>query len=211
MQSGLGDSTGAPDDYRAGLLSLPGASSLPRMSKTGIALAVIFLGLALFQGARGFFVSDPAPPPASPPPATTPSSEPSATETTRPEPFPPASGPVPQPRAYSSTDELVGALSGGGIDCSSLEVLEDDDPTLEEFSLCDPGTTQRRLNIYFYPAPANRKLWVGNLEAQKFPLPLVWGPNWIIVGAGDPETAHERVESVQGAIGGTIEDFAPKK
>ena len=182
------------------------------MSRTGIVVAAFFLGLALFQGARTLFFSDPAaPPPPTPAPTTAPSPEPSAPETPKPQPFPPPPGLVPEASTYSSSDELVAALAEAGIECTSLEVLEDEDPTLEEFSLCDPGTTERRLNIYFYPAPANRKLWVGNLEAQKFPLPLVWGPNWIIVAAGEPKTADKRIKSIQGAIGGTIEDFAPKK
>jgi hypothetical protein len=54
-------------------------------------------------------------------------------------------------------------------------------------------------------------LWLGDMKAQKLPLPVVYGPNWIIVAAGEPGTARERVESVAGAIGGTVKDFSPKK
>lgn len=187
------------------------------MSRTAIALTALFLGAALFQGARGLFVSDAAPPP---PPVVqetpSPSPEASPTETTSAEtpklkPFPTFAGEPPEPQSYASTEELAAALAERGIECTSLEFLEATDPTLEAFSLCDPGTSARRLNIYFYPAPANRKLWLGNLEAQKLPLPLVWGPNWIIVAAGEPKTADARLKSIQGAIGGTLEDFSPKK
>jgi len=184
------------------------------MSRTGILVAALFLGLALFQGARSLFAADIAPP--APAPVETPSPTPESSpnepaKSPKPKPFPKFSAPGPEPQTYSSTDELVGALKDRGIECTSLEFLEATDPTLEEFSLCDPGTSARRLNIYFYAALANRKLWLGNLKAQELPLPLVWGPNWIIVAAGEPSTADARLKSIQGAIGGTLEDFSPKK
>ena len=183
------------------------------MSKPGIAIAAIFLGLALFQGARGLFVSNNAPPPPPPPVAETPSPsvEPSPTKPPRLKPFPVFEGPAPDAQSYGSTEELASALSERGITCDSIEYLDQPDPTLSEFSLCDVGAEERRFNLYFYETPRNRAVWIRSMRAQKVPQPLVWGPNWIVVGSGDPETAMKRVRAVQGAIGGTIEDFAPKK
>jgi hypothetical protein len=182
------------------------------MSKTGAAVAALFLGLALFQGARGLFFSDPATVPA--PPATetpSPTLEPTPTESAKLKPFPKFSGPVPEPKSYPSTDELVASLEARGIQCTNLQFLDQPDPTLTEFSLCDSGTASRRFNIYFYESEENRQLWLGYMKEQKLPLPLVWGPNWIVVSAGEPSTAKARIKSIQGAIGGTVEDFAPKK
>ena len=188
------------------------------MSKTGIGLAVLFLGLALFQGARGLFASDPAPPPPpapneTPSPTPEPSLSPAASASKAPKlaPFPTFRGEPPKPQPYDSTEELTSALTARGIECQSLEFLDQDDPTLSEFSLCDPGSSDRRFNIYFYETPENRALWLGYMKVQELPLPLVWGPNWIVVAAGEPATAAKRIESIQGAIGGTIEDFSPDK
>jgi hypothetical protein len=177
------------------------------MSKTGIAIAALFFGLALFQGARGLFVSDPAPlPPPSADETASPSAEPSPTEL---KPFPSFEGPRPEAKTYESTEALVDDLAAKGIECATLDYLDQPDPTLQEFSLCDPGTYERRFNIYFYPSPANRKLWLGGMRAQKLPLPLAFGPNWIVVAAGDPATAMDRIRSIAGAIGGQIRDFSP--
>ena len=188
------------------------------MSKTGIGLAALFLGLALFQGARGLLASDPTPPPPpapneTPSPTPEPSLSPDASASKAPQlkPFPTFKGEPPEPRPYDSTEELTSALKERGIECQTLEFLEQGDPTLSEFSLCDPGTSQRRFNIYFYETPENRELWLGLMKEQELPLPLVWGPNWIVVAAGEPTTAAKRIKSIQGAIGGTIEDFSPKK
>ena len=150
-----------------------------------------------------------APPPRPPSPSA--SAEPSPLESTKPTPFPSFVGPAPEAKKYGSTDELASALKERGINCETLQFLDQPDPTLSEFSLCDPGSVERRFNIYFYPSAPNRKLWLGDMREQKLPLPLVWGPNWIIVAGGDPETAEKRIEAIQGAIGGTIEDFAPRK
>ena len=140
-----------------------------------------------------------------------PSPEPSPTETARLEPFPTFEGPAPKARKYGSTGELASALEDRGIKCETLDFLDQPDPTLTEFSLCDPGAAERRFNIYFYETPDNRELWLGLMKEQELPLPLVWGPNWIIVAAGEPATAAKRIESIQGAIGGTLEDFSPRK
>ena len=183
------------------------------MSKSAIAVAAMFLGLALFQGARGLFVSDAAPPPPPPPPVTqppTPSVTPSPVETPKLKPFPTFKGRPPEAEAYGSTEELASDLEKRGIECETLQFLDQPDPTLSEFSLCDPGTEMRRFNIYFYETVASREEWLRSMESQKLPLPLAWGPNWIVVAAGEPATAMKRIKSIRGAIGGTIEDFSPK-
>ena len=180
------------------------------MSRWGIAAAGLFLALALWQGLGGLLADDePTLPgtPGNPAPRATPT----PSETPTPTEFPTFKGPKPEPEFYDSTEELTADLAEKGIECASLEYLDQQDPTLKEFSLCDPGTPDFRFNIYFYPAAPNRKLWLGDMKAQKLPLPLVWGPNWIIVAAGDPETAKDRIRSIAGAIGGTVEDFSPKK
>ena len=176
------------------------------MSKTGIIITALFLGLALFSGGRSLLQSTEVARPPEVEEDSTPS--PSATELDA---FPTFEGPAPKPKKYNSTEELTADLAARGIECSSLEYLDQPDRTLEEFSLCDPGTYERRFNIYFYPSRPNRQLWLQGMREQELPLPLVWGPNWIVVAAGDPETAHTRIKSIQGAIGGTIEDFSPKK
>ncbi len=192
------------------------------MSRSGILLTVLFLGLGLFSAARSFFPSDPAPPPApvqdttpspspeaSLSPEASPSPEVSPTEVAKLEPFPTFEGPRPKPQAYDTTQDLAAALADKGIECTNLDFLEQDNPTLKEFSLCDPGTANRRFNIYFYDSAANRKLWIGLMKSQKLPLPLVYGPNWIIVAAGEPSTAMKRIEAIAGALGGRIQDFSP--
>lgn len=182
------------------------------MSRWGIAAAGLFLALALWQGLGGLLgEDDPTVPaaPSSPAPSATPPPTPTPSPTVPG--FPTFSGPRPKAKSYESTEELVTDLAAKGIECTSLDYLDQPDRTLQEFSLCDPGTTDYRFNIYFYPAAPNRKLWVDSMESQKLPSPLVWGPNWIIVAAGEPDSAMERIRSIQGAIGGTIEDFSPKK
>lgn len=184
------------------------------MSKTGAVLAALFLGLALFQGARELFVADqPAQPQPeiteTPTPTPTPETSPSASPALQP--FPTFEGNPPEARSYESTKGVAAALEEKGIECTSLQFLDQGDPTLKEFSLCDPGAEERRFNIYFYESARNRASWLASMEQQKLPLPLVWGPNWIVVAGGDPMTAKARVRSIQGAIGGTIEDFSPKK
>lgn len=178
------------------------------MPRAGIAVVVLFLGLAVVQF-TGVLESDPEPPP--PPPVEetpSPSTEPTTAE--EPQEFPEPSGPKPKAQSYESTEDLAKALAAEGIKCSELDYLEQPDPSLSEFSLCDPGATQSRFNIYFYSSPQARGEWVSSMKAQKLPLPLAWGPNWIIVAAGEPATAKERIRSIAGAIGGTIEDFSPK-
>lgn len=186
------------------------------MSKTGIAVAAAFLALALFQGARGMFTSDPVAPP---PPVTadtptitrTPTPEPSPSKPTKLKPFPTFEGEPPAPKTYSTTKDLAAELQEKGIDCANLNFLDQPDPSLTEFSLCDPGSPERRINIYFYEKERDRAVWLASMEEQKLPLPLVWGPNWIVVAAGDPTTAMERIKSIRGVLGGTVEDFSPKK
>ena len=176
------------------------------MPRAGIVVAVLFVGLAIVQF-TGVFASDPEPPP---PPPVEETPTPVPTETAEPKPFPTITGPRPEPKSYESTEELVDDLAAKGIECSELNYLDQPDPTLSEFSLCDPGTTDFRFNIYMYPSAPNRKLWLDGMKAQKLPVPLAWGPNWIIVAAGEPSTAKERIRSIAAAIGGTIEDFSPK-
>lgn len=198
---------------RARISGTVAASNISPMSRTGIAVAAVFLGLALFQGTRGLFASDAAPSPLPPPVSATPSPtvEPTPSKAPRLKPFPTFKGPAPEAQGYGSTEELAAALDKQGITCDSVEYLDQPDPTLSEFSLCDVGAEVRRFNIYFYETPKNRAVWVSSMKAQKVPQPLVWGPNWIVVGSGDPETAMKRIKAVRGAIGGTIEDFAPKQ
>ncbi|MDP9067815.1 MAG: hypothetical protein M3N53_05650 [Actinomycetota bacterium] len=185
------------------------------MSKTAIGIAALFLGLALFQAASGLFASDPAPPPP-PPQAATPSPSPEPSLSPKPakppklKPFPTFAGPAPEPKTYEDTEALAAALADRGIECTTLDFLDQPDPTLSEFSLCDPGTPNRRFNIYFYETEENRALWLGLMKEQKLPLPLVYGPNWIVVAAGEPSTAMKRIEAIRGAIGGEIKDFSPK-
>ena len=174
------------------------------MPRAAIAIAALFLGLAVVQF-TGVLESDPEPPP--PPFVQTPTPSPEPTETGKPQEFPDFPGPKPRAQSYESTQELADALASRGIECSELNYLDQPDPTLSEFSLCDPGTTEFRFNIYFYPSARMRAEWVDSMKAQKLPLPLVWGPNWIIVAAGEPASAKDRIRSIAGAIGGTIEDF----
>lgn len=185
-------------------------------NRVGIGIAAAFLAIGGFQAAQAFFTSDavappPAPPEAAETPTPTPSPEPSlSAEPEKPEPFPTFSGPAPAPKPYENTEALAAALADRGIECTTLDFLDQPDPTLSEFSLCDPGTPNRRFNIYFYETEKNRALWLGLMKEQKLPLPLVYGPNWIIVAAGEPSTAKKRIEAIRGALGGEIKDFSPK-
>lgn len=180
------------------------------MSKAGIALAVFFLGIAAVQ-MTGVLEREPQAAPPPPPPATMPSASPDPTPTkVKLEPFPRFTGPSPKAKFYKSSEELAAALAKKGIECTSLNPLDQPDPTLKEFYLCDVGAPERRFNIYLLPGIANRNLWVTNMKHQKLALPIVYGPNWIVVAAGDPDTAMKRVKAVAGAIGGEVRDFSPK-
>lgn len=106
-------------------------------------------------------------------------------------------------KRYDSIDALASDLEKGGVVCTDLGFLKQKNPTLKEFALCDPEKDpHQRLNIYLFKKSADRDQWMGSIVQSG--LPWIFGPNWIIVGAGQPTTAEQRLEQVREAIGGQV-------
>jgi len=104
---------------------------------------------------------------------------------------------------YASIDDLAARMEDGGLPCTSLSYLKQSNPTLKEFALCDPnGDAHQRLDIYLFRNSSDRDEWIGAIVQSE--LPWLLGPNWIVVAAGDPTTAEDRIDVVQTAIGGQI-------
>ena len=168
------------------------------MSKGAIAITALFFALAGWQVVRPMLAGGPAPPPVYPTAAPQPTVVPSPTPEL--EPLPRVQGPPPRAKTYRTIQALAEDLAGAGLECTSLQHLEQPDRTLQDFALCDMGDPSRRIDIYLYPSPANRDLWLPSMKK----IDLVFGPNWIINGAGDPETIPARLRSIRNTLGGEI-------
>ena len=161
--------------------------------------------MAAFFALAGWQVLKPAsqePPPPPPVPAQTsaaPTIEPSVSPTEL-SPLPRIAGPPPRPKTYKTIEALADDLAAVGLECTSLQHLEQPDPTLQDFALCDMGDPNRRIDIYLYPSTPNRDLWLPGMKK----IDLVFGPNWIINGAGEIETIPRRLRSIRNALGGQI-------
>ena len=149
---------------------------------------------------------EPPPPPAQPEP--TPSSLPPVTSppTAAPQlddeklpPLPQLKGPAPKPKGYESIEELAADLAAAGLKCEP-SYLDQPDPTLKEFALCDIDSASRRLDLWLYENAYDRDGWLASMRGSG--IEVIYGPNWIITVAGDPETAAHRARLVQLAIGG---------
>ena len=171
-----------------------------KVSRGAILLAVIFFGVALYPVVSGAFTDDREVPP---PPVEVPSPSTSASVSanTLP-PLPELEGPPPRAVSYASLQEMTAALESKGLGCSLLDYLDQEDPTLKEFALCDIGSDQRRVDLYLYENWKLRNFWVPSIRDTG--LPFVYGPNWIVVVAGLPETAEERAALIRLALGGKI-------
>ena len=107
----------------------------------------------------------------------------------------------PRPRRYRTIEHLAAALKKRGLVCTNLEYLDQPDPTLAEFALCDMGGPSRRIDIYRYASATRRDQWLPGMIGV---VDLVYGPNWIITVVGDPATAPERAALIAEAIGGRV-------
>lgn len=170
------------------------------MPRGAIALTIFFFLVAGWQATGGFGSDEqPAAPPVvdMTPDVAPVEPSPSVTELA---PLPRVQGPPPRAKTYATIEELAADLEEKGLACTSLQHLEQPDPTLQDFALCDMGDPSRRVDIYLFPSPANRDLWLPGMKK----IDLVFGPNWILNGAGDPETIPQRLRSIRNAIGGKI-------
>jgi len=104
---------------------------------------------------------------------------------------------------YRSIDDLTRDMSNTNVACTDLNYLDAPDPGLKEFALCDPERDPlQRLNIYLFKSASGRDSYFGSIVQSG--LPWMFGPNWIVVAAGEPETAQDRLKHAQEAIGGQI-------
>lgn len=163
------------------------------MQKVAIVLAGILLVIAGVSAVRTIgnestLEPEPAAPP---PPAPTPTDA-----------LPRIDGPPPPTVPFPTVDAVSSAMSRAGLTCTDFNILDQDDPTLKSFALCDIGTPDNRYNIYVFRNSNARDGWIGSIAGSG--LPWVFGPNWIVIAAGDPNTAERRARLVQQAIGGQI-------
>ena len=159
------------------------------MQKRAIAVAAIFLlvgGLVVVQTLGN--ESAPAPEPTAP----TSSAPPEVAQT------------APPTMPFNKVGDLRAAMRRGGLACTDFSILEQDNPGLTGFALCDVGSADNRYDFYVFKNSKARNGWIGSIVEGG--LPWVFGPNWIVVVAGDPNTAIERAELLQQAIGGQIAD-----
>jgi hypothetical protein len=115
--------------------------------------------------------------------------------------LPSYAGPRPEPKQYSTIKQLASALDAKGFTCTSLQYLEQEDPSLAEFALCDMGNETRRIDIWRYESKRQRDRWLPGMLGE---VDLVYGPNWILTVVGEPTTAPERADSIASAIGGEV-------
>lgn len=154
------------------------------------AIALLLAGSLAISACAG----EPEPPE---PPDAAPSSslEAEATESAAPV------GPAPE---FASIADAARTMREAGLECTTLSRLEQDNPGLKDFALCDVGDTANRVDIYLFENQKRRDSWFGRIVATK--LPWVFGPNWIMVIAGDPETAEERAAQIAEATGASVAD-----
>ena len=169
------------------------------MPKGAIALAAFFIALAGWQAVSALSpeAPPPIPDPAPTPLVSTPAPAPSTTEL---EPLPRVPGPAPNAEQYGTVEEIGAQLEAEGLRCTSLEHLDQPNSTLKDFALCDMGDATRRIDIFLFADTQNRDLWLPGMKK----IDLVAGPNWIITGAGDPETIPERLKSIRNVLGGEL-------
>ena len=176
------------------------------MSKGAIALAAVFIAVAGWQAAGALLPQDDVtPPPTTPttmvtPEPTTPAPEPGSPQPTEAE-LPRVPGPPPPARRYASVEEITRQLMTKGLECTFVQHLDQPDPTLKDFALCDMGDPTRRIDIFLYENSGTRNLWLPGLKD----VDIVYGPNWIITGAGDIETIPARLRSIRNTLGGKLQ------
>lgn len=168
------------------------------MSKPAIAVAVLLFAAAVFSAVQTTG-SEPASAPD--PPATTPST-PSTPIPEAAAQLPRLPGPAPAAKPYGSTDDMAADLASAGLPCTDYTILEQNDPRLKEFALCDYKSAHNRYNLYVFRDADSRDKWMGSIATAQ--IPWVFGPNWIVVVVGDPASGPQRAELLQLAIGGQI-------
>ena len=117
--------------------------------------------------------------------------------------LPDVDGPPPRAKSYESLDEFVAAFESEGFECSEfMDMGTEGQPTLLGFGICDVGDVANRFDLYLYRSPSARDRWFESRINSG--LPWLYGPNWIVVVAGEPQTAARRLELVQNALGGQV-------
>ena len=116
--------------------------------------------------------------------------------------LPDIEGPPPPARRFKSLDELVATMGSAGLECTYLDEQDVPEPSVKAFAICDVGDPANRFDIYLYETTFQRNLWFPSRVDSG--LPWVYGPNWIVVIAGESSTTARRSELLRLAIGGKV-------
>lgn len=100
--------------------------------------------------------------------------------------------------AYASVSTIARDMNAQGVECTDLELLDEQHPTLKEFGLCYLDDGEYEADIYLFESAGDVVVWLDELTKQIDEGILV-GPNWLIT-AGTEANARK----IQEAVGGEL-------